>query len=176
MAKKHMTKTILVTGGAGFIGSNFVLRERIRNNRIVNLDMLTYAGNLLNLEQLDGDPDHIFVQGDIRDRELVRKLLKGYRPDAVVNFAAESHVDRSIDSPESFIQTNIIGACHLLEEAREYWKRLPADRRERFRFLHVSTDEVYGSLGPRTRRFYRKHLLCSQQPLFRKQGRKRSPR
>ncbi len=144
-----MTRTILVTGGAGFIGSNFVLCERSRNTRVVNLDLLTYAGNLLNLEQLDDDPDHIFIHGNIRDRELVRKLLKGYRPDAVVNFAAESHVDRSIDSPDIFIQTNIVGTYHLLEEARQYWKRLPAERRERFRFLHVSTDEVYGSLGPR---------------------------
>ncbi|SPF49905.1 dTDP-glucose 4,6 dehydratase, NAD(P)-binding [Syntrophobacter sp. SbD1] len=143
-----MTKTILVTGGAGFIGSNFVLRERMRDNRVVNLDLLTYAGNLLNLGELNDDAGHIFVQGDIRDRELVRKLLKGYQPDAVVNFAAESHVDRSIDSPESFVQTNIVGTYHLLDEAREYWQRLAAERRDRFRFLHVSTDEVYGSLGP----------------------------
>ena len=143
-----MNKTILVTGGAGFIGSNFVMRERLRNNRIINLDILTYAGNLLNLDQLEGDPDHIFIQGDIRDRELVRKLLKGYQPDAVVNLAAESHVDRSIDSPESFIQTNIIGTYHLMEEARDYWKSLSSERCEHFRFLHVSTDEVYGSLGP----------------------------
>ena len=143
-----MSKTILVTGGAGFIGSNFVLRERMRAERVVNLDLLTYAGNLLNLEQLKGDPDHIFIQGDIRDRELVRKLLNGYRPDAVVNFAAESHVDRSIDNPESFIQTNIVGTWRLLDEAREYWRRLPAEQSKHFRFLHVSTDEVYGSLGP----------------------------
>ena len=148
MAKKHMNKTILVTGGAGFIGSNFVLSERLRNNRVVNLDILTYAGNLSNLEQLDGDPDHIFIRGDIRDRGLVRKLLKEHHPHAVVNFAAESHVDRSIDGPESFIQTNIVGTYHLLEEAREYWGRLSPKRREHFRFLHVSTDEVYGSLGP----------------------------
>ena len=143
-----MSKTILVTGGAGFIGSNFVLRERMRGERIVNLDLLTYAGNLLNLEQLNGDPEHIFIQGDIRDRELVRRILDGYRPDAVVNFAAESHVDRSIDNPESFIQTNIVGTWRLLDESREYWKKLTAKQREDFRFLHVSTDEVYGSLGP----------------------------
>jgi len=149
----HMNKTILVTGGAGFIGSNFVRCERLRSNRIINLDILTYAGNLLNLEQLKGDSDHIFIQGDIRDRELVRKLLKGYQPDAVVNLAAESHVDRSIDSPESFIQTNIIGTYHLMEEAREYWKSLSPERREHFRFLHVSTDEVYGSLGPQAPAF-----------------------
>ena len=143
-----MSQTILVTGGAGFIGSNFVLHERSRKNRVVNLDLLTYAGNLLNLGGLEGDPDHIFVKGDIGDRPLVRKLLMDRRPDAVVNFAAESHVDRSIDSPESFIQTNIVGAFHLLEEALAYWKGLAGDRRDGFRFLHVSTDEVYGSLGP----------------------------
>ncbi|MDR3556881.1 MAG: dTDP-glucose 4,6-dehydratase [Syntrophobacteraceae bacterium] len=143
-----MSGTILVTGGAGFIGSNFVLRQRSCKNRIVNLDLLTYAGNLLNLQELNGDPDHVFVQGDIGDRALVRKLLEDYQPVAVVNFAAESHVDRSIESPESFIQTNIVGTFHLLEEALAYWKRLPAERGDRFRFLHVSTDEVYGSLGP----------------------------
>ena len=143
-----MSKTVLVTGGAGFIGSNFVLRERMRHNRVINLDLLTYAGNLLNLEELNSDSDHVFIQGDIRDRELVRKLLKGYCPDAVVNFAAESHVDRSIESPESFIQTNIVGAWRLLDESWEYWKGLAGERRENFRFLHVSTDEVYGSLGP----------------------------
>jgi dTDP-glucose 4,6-dehydratase len=143
-----MSGTILVTGGAGFIGSNFVLKQRSRENRIVNLDLLTYAGNPLNLVGLSGDPEHIFVQGDIGDRALVRKLLEDYQPEAVVNFAAESHVDRSIESPESFIQTNIVGTYHLLEEALAYWKRLPAERGDRFRFLHVSTDEVYGSLGP----------------------------
>ncbi len=143
-----MSATILVTGGAGFIGSNFVLSERSQKRCIVNLDLLTYAGNPLNLRELNGDPDHIFVKGDIGDRRLVQKLLTDYQPDAVVNFAAESHVDRSIDSPESFIQTNIVGTYHLLEEARAYWKSLPPGRREGFRFLHVSTDEVYGSLGP----------------------------
>jgi dTDP-glucose 4,6-dehydratase len=148
MSEDIVSKTLLVTGGAGFIGSNFVLRDRMRGERVVNLDLLTYAGNLLNLEELDNDPDHIFIHGDIRDRELVRKLLNGYSPDAIVNFAAESHVDRSIDNPESFIQTNIVGTWRLLDEAREYWKRLPSDRGEHFRFLHVSTDEVYGSLGP----------------------------
>ncbi|MDA8306265.1 MAG: dTDP-glucose 4,6-dehydratase [Deltaproteobacteria bacterium] len=143
-----MSATILVTGGAGFIGSNFVLSERSQKRCIVNLDLLTYAGNPLNLRELNGAPDHIFVKGDIGDRRLVQKLLTDYQPDAVVNFAAESHVDRSIDSPESFIQTNIVGTYHLLEEARAYWKSLPPGRREGFRFLHVSTDEVYGSLGP----------------------------
>ena len=143
-----MSGTILVTGGAGFIGSNFVLGERSRKNRIVNLDLLTYAGNLLNLRELNGDHDHIFVKGDICDRSLVQKLLSDCQPDAVVNFAAESHVDRSIDSPESFIRTNIVGTYNLLEEVRAFWKTLPDGREDRFRFLHVSTDEVYGSLGP----------------------------
>ncbi len=143
-----MSGTILVTGGAGFIGSNFVLRERFRKSRIVNLDCLTYAGNLLNLRELEGEPDHIFVKGDIADRGLVQRLFAQHRPEAVVNFAAESHVDRSIDDPGSFIQTNIVGAYHLLEEARSYWSGLSSQSADRFRFLHVSTDEVYGSLGP----------------------------
>ncbi|MDR3569031.1 MAG: dTDP-glucose 4,6-dehydratase [Syntrophobacteraceae bacterium] len=159
-----MSANILVTGGAGFIGSNFVLGERSRKNRIVNLDLLTYAGNLLNLSDLSGDPDHIFVQGDIGDRALVRKLLSDYQPEAVVNFAAESHVDRSIDSPESFIQTNIVGAFHLLEEALSFWKGLAADRRARFRFLHVSTDEVYGSLGPEDPAFTEKTPYAPNSP------------
>ncbi len=143
-----MSGTILVTGGAGFIGSNFVLRERLEKKRIVNLDLLTYAGNLLNLHELNDDPDYIFVKGDIGDPSLVGKLLDDYQPEAVVNFAAESHVDRSIESPESFVQTNIVGTYKLLEETLGYFRRLPAGRAERFRFLHVSTDEVYGSLGP----------------------------
>ena len=119
-----MSATILVTGGAGFIGSNFVLGERLRQNRVVNLDLLTYAGNLLNLRELNGDSDHIFVKGDIGDRALVLELLEDHQPEAIVNFAAESHVDRSIDSPESFIETNIVGTYHLLDEARAFWKRL----------------------------------------------------
>jgi len=144
-----MGKTIIVTGGAGFIGSNFVLLERLRGNRIVNLDLLTYAGNILNLRQLEGDPDYTLVHGNICDRDIAQKLLEQYRPDAIVNFAAESHVDRSIDSPENFVQTNVVGTFHLLEEARQYWTNLTAEARDSFRFLHVSTDEVYGSLGPR---------------------------
>ena len=148
-----MNKTIFVTGGAGFIGSNFVLLERSRGNRIVNLDLLTYAGNILNLAQLEGDPDYIFVHGSICDRDILRRLLERYRPDAIVNFAAESHVDRSIDSPEDFVQTNFVGTFHLLEEARRYRDILPPTARESFRFLHVSTDEVYGSLGPRDSAF-----------------------
>jgi dTDP-glucose 4,6-dehydratase len=142
-------KTYLVTGGAGFIGSNFILCERDKGGaRIVNLDLLTYAGNPLNLESLDGDPDYVFVRGDIGNRGLVRKILEKQGPAAVVNFAAESHVDRSIDGPDDFIRTNINGTFHLLEEVRRYWSSLPKDEMESFRFLHVSTDEVYGSLGP----------------------------
>jgi dTDP-glucose 4,6-dehydratase len=142
-------KTILVTGGAGFIGGNFVLRQRKRGDvRIVNLDALTYAGNLDTLSSLQGDAGHVFVQGSIGDRALVEKLFEIHRPDAIVNFAAESHVDRSIDSPEAFIQTNLLGTFQILEAARQYWKTLPERERAAFRFLHVSTDEVYGSLGP----------------------------
>ncbi len=141
-------KTYLVTGGAGFIGSNFVLMARRKKNaRIINLDLMTYAGNLMNLEPLMGDGDHIFVEGDIGNRDLVRGILEQYHPCAVVNFAAESHVDRSIDGPEDFIQTNVVGTFHLLEEIRHYWANLTGGEKEDFRFLHVSTDEVYGSLG-----------------------------
>ncbi|WP_022949231.1 dTDP-glucose 4,6-dehydratase [Methylohalobius crimeensis] len=141
--------TWLVTGGAGFIGGNFVLRQLSRGEtRIVNLDALTYAGNLDTLAPVMDDPNHVFVQGSIADRTLVRRLLDEYRPAAIVNFAAESHVDRSIDSPGDFIQTNVVGTFELLEAARRYWRELPEPDRRNFRFLHVSTDEVYGSLGP----------------------------
>jgi len=140
--------TYLVTGGVGFIGSNFVLRERKREKaRIVNLDLLTYAGNLKNLDPLQGDQNHIFVQGDIADRQLIRELFERYQPHAVIHFAAESHVDRSINGPAAFIQTNVLGSFHLLEEARRYWNGISAGEKRAFRFLHVSTDEVYGSLG-----------------------------
>jgi dTDP-glucose 4,6-dehydratase len=139
---------ILTTGGAGFIGSNFVLDWfTVSDEAIVNLDKLTYAGNLENLASLRDNPNHIFVQGDIGDVGLLRQLLKEHRPRAVVNFAAESHVDRSIHGPEDFIQTNIVGTFHLLEAVREYWGSLPEQEKAAFRFLHVSTDEVYGSLG-----------------------------
>ena len=142
-------KTYLVTGGAGFIGSNFVLAERGRGRvRIINLDLLTYAGNPGNLDSLAEDPDYVFVRGDFGDRALVGEILAKHRPCAVVNFAAESHVDRSIDGPEDFIQTNVVGTFRLLEETRRYWEGLPDEERKGFRFLHVSTDEVYGSLGP----------------------------
>jgi len=142
-------QTILVTGGAGFIGGNFVhLMLAAPDTRIVNLDKLTYAGNLDTLGPLAGNPRHIFVQGDIGDRPLVGRLLRDYEVDAVVNFAAESHVDRSIDGPAAFIETNVVGTFNLLDCARTYWSELGSSRKTAFRFLHVSTDEVYGSLGP----------------------------
>jgi len=138
---------ILVTGGAGFIGSNFVLDWLAQSDEpVVNLDKLTYAGNLETLASLQGDARHVFVQGDIGDAALVARLLAEHRPRAVVNFAAESHVDRSIHGPEDFIQTNIVGTFHLLEAVRAYWGGLQGTEREAFRLLHVSTDEVYGSL------------------------------
>ena len=143
-----MNNAILVTGGAGFIGSNFVLDWiQAGLGNVVNLDKLTYAGNLENLADIQGDPNHVFVHGDIGDRELVRKLLAEHRPRAILNFAAESHVDRSIHGPEDFIATNVVGTFHLLEETRAYWNALPASEQAQFRFLHVSTDEVYGSLS-----------------------------
>ncbi len=143
-----MNNTILVTGGAGFIGSNFVLDWlEVVGTPVINLDKLTYAGNLENIASVAGDPKHIFVQGDIGDRDLVRQLLTEHRPYAIVNFAAESHVDRSIHGPEDFVQTNVVGTFHLLEEVRAYWSALNEREREPLRFLHVSTDEVYGSLG-----------------------------
>ena len=141
---------ILVTGAAGFIGANFVLDWFGQSQEpVVNLDKLTYAGNLENLASLQGTPGHLFVQGDIGDRALVDKLLAEHRPRAVVNFAAESHVDRSIHGPEDFIQTNVVGTFHLLESVRAYWGSLEGDAKAAFRFLHVSTDEVYGTLGPK---------------------------
>ncbi len=139
--------TWLVTGGAGFIGGNFVLRAVASGVKVVNLDALTYAGNLDTLASVQDNPLHVFVEGDIGDRALVARLLAEHRPDAVVNFAAESHVDRSIDGPAAFIQTNVVGTLGLLESVRDHWKELEGEARERFRFLHVSTDEVYGSLG-----------------------------
>ena len=143
---------ILVTGGAGFIGSNFVLEwfkdAATSNEKVVNLDVLTYAGNRENLASLEGDARHIFVQGDICDRELIDRLLAEHQPRAIVHFAAESHVDRSIHGPGAFIKTNIDGTCTLLEASRAYWSALPESARQAFRFHHVSTDEVYGSLKP----------------------------
>ena len=140
---------LLVTGGAGFIGSNFVLSSLAASGEpVVNFDRLTYAGNLHNLDSLRGDARHVFVRGDIRDRSQVKQALERHRPRAIVHFAAESHVDRSIVGPAEFIDTNIVGTWTLLEEARTYWGALPGGERDAFRFLHVSTDEVYGSLGP----------------------------
>ena len=139
---------ILVTGGAGFIGSNFVLDWLAQSDEaVLNLDVLTYAGNLENLASLQGDQRHCFVRGDIGDFDLVSELLAEHRPRAVINFAAESHVDRSIHGPEDFIQTNIVGTFRLLEAVRAHWNGLEGKAKAEFRFLHISTDEVYGSLG-----------------------------
>ena len=140
--------TILVTGGAGFIGANFVLDWVAQTDEpVINLDKLTYAGNLENLSSIEGDKRHVFVQGDIADTQLVQRLLAEHQPRAILNFAAESHVDRSIHGPEDFIETNVVGTFRLLEAVRTYWKGLDADAQQSFRFLHVSTDEVYGSLA-----------------------------
>jgi len=140
---------ILVTGGAGFIGANFVLDWCAHSDEpVINLDKLTYAGNLENLHVLEGDARHQFVRGDIGDGDLVARLLTEHRPRAVINFAAESHVDRSIHGPEDFIQTNIVATFRLLEAVRAYWNGLEGESKAGFRFLHVSTDEVYGSLAP----------------------------
>ncbi len=139
---------VIVTGGAGFIGSNFVQLVIADGKRtVINLDKLTYAGNPSNLEAVAQNPRHVFIRGDIGDRKLLTELLHSYQPNAIVNFAAESHVDRSISAPDDFIQTNVVGSFSLLQAVREYWEGLPEDRRNFFRFLHVSTDEVYGSLG-----------------------------
>ncbi len=156
---------ILVTGGAGFIGSNFVLDWLATGNEpVVNLDKLTYAGNRANLAALQGDADHIFVQGDIGDAALTARLLAEHRPRAIVNFAAESHVDRSIHGAEEFIATNIVGTFRLLESARGYWSQLPADEKAVFRFLHVSTDEVYGTLAPDAPAFTEDHVYEPNSP------------
>lgn len=142
-------KTLLVTGGAGFIGGNFVLQQ-LQNveTRIINLDALTYAGNLDTLREVADNPRHIFVHGDIRDRELIDSLLVKYAPDAVINFAAESHVDRSIDGPGEFVSTNVVGTLSMLEASLAWWQQLSDVKKAAFRFVHISTDEVYGSLGP----------------------------
>lgn len=140
-------KALLVTGGAGFIGANFVLQAIANGLRVINLDKLTYAGNLDTLAALDSSDQHVFVHGDIGDRKLVGRLLQEYHPDAIVNFAAESHVDRSIDNAADFVETNVVGTLSLLECSRHYWHGLESEKRKAFRFLHISTDEVYGSLG-----------------------------
>ncbi len=156
---------ILVTGGAGFIGSNFVLQWLAEEGEpLVNLDKLTYAGNLENLAVLQGDARHVFVQGDIGDSALVGRLLAEHRVRAVLNFAAESHVDRSIHGPGAFIETNVAGTYRLLEAVRAYWGALPSAEQAAFRFLHVSTDEVYGSLGPGDAAFTEEHRYEPNSP------------
>jgi len=156
---------ILVTGGAGFIGSNFVLDWLACGNEpVINLDKLTYAGNRENLSSLESNSRHVFVEGDIGDTELVADLLRRHRPRAIVNFAAESHVDRSIHGPDAFIQTNIVGTFRLLEAARAFWGELPALAKTAFRFLHVSTDEVYGSLAPDADAFTEEHGYAPNSP------------
>lgn len=157
--------TILVTGGAGFIGANFVLDWVAQSDEpVINLDKLTYAGNLQNLSSLEGNPQHHFVQGDIGDLQLVERLLAEHQPRAVINFAAESHVDRSIHGPEDFIQTNIVGTFRLLEAVRGHWSGLESGARQAFRFLHVSTDEVYGSLTADEPAFTEKHQYEPNSP------------
>lgn len=156
---------IFVTGGAGFIGSNFVLQWCAEESEpLVNLDKLTYAGNLANLDRLKGNSRHHFVRADIGDRKAVGALLREHRPRAIINFAAESHVDRSIHGPTEFVQTNVVGTFNLLDEAREYWAALPKAEREAFRFLHVSTDEVYGSLGPTAPAFAETNAYAPNSP------------
>jgi len=157
--------TILVTGGAGFIGSNFVHHWLATTNEsVVNLDKLTYAGNLDNLASLQNDARHVFVQGDIGDTTLLPQLLAQHQPRALVHFAAESHVDRSIHGPMDFIQTNVVGTFHLLESVRAYWAALAAEQQTAFRFLHVSTDEVYGSLAPDAPAFAETHAYEPNSP------------
>ena len=140
-------RTYLVTGGAGFIGSNFILNRIEKGDQVVNLDKLTYSGNLNNLVSVQNRENYSFVRGDIGDKSLVRKIFSECRPDAVVNFAAETHVDRSVIDPESFVRTNVLGTSNLLLETLEYWKSLSQEEKAKFRFHHISTDEVYGSLG-----------------------------
>jgi dTDP-glucose 4,6-dehydratase len=160
-----MQDRILVTGGAGFIGSNFILQRMEESSfSIVNLDKLTYAGNLRSLESIAGDRRYEFVRGDIADRKLVNQLFVEHRPEAVVHFAAESHVDRSIRGPEEFIRTNVNGTFALLDEARAYWAGLSEEDRNRFRFLHVSTDEVFGSLGTNDPAFSEKTPYAPNSP------------
>ncbi len=156
---------ILVTGGAGFIGANFVLDWLAQSDEaVINLDVLSYAGNRENLASLAGDQRHVFAQGDIGDSTLVASLLARYSPRAIINFAAESHVDRSIHGPEDFIQTNIVGTFRLLESVRAYWNGLQDDAKQNFRFLHVSTDEVYGSLAKNEPAFSETHRYEPNSP------------
>jgi dTDP-glucose 4,6-dehydratase len=158
-------KTIVVTGGAGFIGSTFILSERARDRcAVVNVDLLTYAANPANLASLNGDARYTFIKGDIGDRTLMREVFRSHRPCAVVNMAAESHVDRSIVGPGEFIRTNVVGTFNLLEETRAYWEELDENERSSFRFLHVSTDEVYGSLGPDDSPFHERTPYAPNSP------------
>lgn len=157
--------TILITGGAGFIGSNFVLNWfNDTDESIINLDKLTYAGNISNLAALKQNPQHIFVEGDIKNDALILELLRQYQVRAVVHFAAESHVDRSILGPDAFIQTNIVGTFKLLEATRQYWSQLPEKAKQDFRFLHVSTDEVFGALQPNAPAFTESHRYEPNSP------------
>jgi dTDP-glucose 4,6-dehydratase len=156
---------ILVTGGAGFIGANFVLDWlALGNEPVLNLDKLTYAGNPENLASLAGDPRHIFVHGDVGDEALLRQLLARHQPRAIIHFAAESHVDRSIQQPSDFVATNVVGTFTLLEAARQYRDTLTAEKKDGFRFLHVSTDEVFGSLGPGEPAFTEAHRFAPNSP------------
>ncbi len=156
---------ILVTGGAGFIGSNFVLDWLAQSAEpVLNLDDLTYAGNMQNLASLQGDARHVFVKGSIADGDLLTQILAQHQPRAVLNFAAESHVDRSIHGPEAFIQTNVVGTFKLLEAVRHYWAALPPEAKQAFKFLHVSTDEVYGSLSKDAPAFTEQHAYEPNSP------------
>ena len=159
-----MNSRLLVTGGAGFIGANFVLARIAAGDQVLVLDKLTYAGNLQSLAAVEREPGYTFVRGDIADRELIGRLLAEYRPDAVVHFAAESHVDRSILGPEAFVMTNVVGTFRLLDAALEHWRSLAGAARDRFRFLHVSTDEVYGSLAPGDPGFHEKTPYSPNSP------------
>ncbi len=160
-----MNQTIVVTGGAGFIGSNFVNTwVALGLGKVITLDKLTYAGNMENLAQIASHPQHVFIQADIGDREAVRELLRVHQPTAVLNFAAESHVDRSIYGPDAFVQTNVVGTFNLLEEVRAYWQALPDAAQAAFRFLHVSTDEVYGTLSADAPAFTETHPYQPNSP------------
>ena len=162
---------ILVTGGAGFIGSNFILQWLASEpTPVINLDKLTYAGNLANLETVSGNERYKFVHGDIVDRKLVGDLIRREHPRAIVHFAAESHVDRSISGPDDFVRTNVNGTFSLLEEARAYWNGLEPQHKSDFRFLHISTDEVYGSLGDSDPAFTETTAVRAQQPVLGFQG------
>jgi len=157
---------IIVTGGAGFIGANFILSwlDQVNNQSVINLDALTYAGNLATLHLVQDNPKYQFIKANIGDQARIKQLLQEHQPRAIINFAAESHVDRSIHGPAEFIQTNIVGTFNLLECTRHYWNELPETKKSAFRFLHVSSDEVYGSLGPNDQPFTEKHAYEPNSP------------